>query len=149
MGNPNTGLHFSRNYFKRAQAWHFHEARGTGATFSLPQQMPNSYTSLSFCAWYIIADIVLSYGINTSCINVIKSSYSAQMGSKTTRIKGLNEFLKAELKAGREEATDVFGQRKQTAEESRQQCSRGPIAKRAQFQSAEAGSSQRRTCREL
>ena len=83
----------------------------TGVTFSLPQWTPNSYTSLSFCTWNVIADTVPGYGINTSCIKAIKSTYSAYKGSKTTHKKGMNEFLDVELEAGWKEAADVSRQR--------------------------------------
>jgi len=49
VGNPNTGLRFRENLFEAARAWYFNVAGGAGATFSLPQRTPNSYTSLSFC----------------------------------------------------------------------------------------------------
>jgi len=63
---------------------------------------------------------VPGYGINTSCIKAIKSTYSAYKGSKTTRKKRMNEFLEAELEVGQEEVADVCGQREQTAEKSYQ-----------------------------
>ena len=91
VGNPNTGLHFSNNLSEGAWAWYFHVARGTGATFSLPQRSPNSYTMLSFCTWYVIANAVPGYGMNISCIKAIKSTYSACKGFKTIRKKGMNK----------------------------------------------------------
>ena len=58
--------------------------------------------------WYVIADTVPGYGINTSCIKAIKSTYSACKGSKTTG-KKINEFLEAQLEASQEEVADIFG----------------------------------------
>jgi len=68
MRNLNTSLHFSGNLFEGARAWYFQVARGAGKMFNLPQRTPNAYTSLSFCTWYVIADMVPGYEINASCI---------------------------------------------------------------------------------
>jgi len=46
--NLNIDLHFSGNLFEGARASYFYVAGGTRVMFSLPQQTPNSYTSLSF-----------------------------------------------------------------------------------------------------
>ena len=72
--------------------------------FSLSQRSSNLHTSLSFCTWYVIANTMPGYGMNASCIKAIKSTYSACKGSKNIRKKGMNEYLKAEKKAGAYEA---------------------------------------------
>jgi len=48
VGNLNTGLHFSGNLFKGAQAWYFHMVGGTEVRFNLPQKVLNFYASLGF-----------------------------------------------------------------------------------------------------
>ena len=45
--------------------------------------------------------------MNSICIKQIKALYHAKKGSKNTRLKGMNEFLEAELEAGRAEAADI------------------------------------------
>ena len=92
--------------------------------------------------------MVAGYRINSSCIKASKSTYSACKGSKTTHKKGMNKFLEVELKAGQEEATNVSGQREQTAVESYQKHSRSLIVKHDRSQPTEAGSSQKRIYRE-
>ena len=84
---------------------YFNVAKGTGATLSLPQRTPNSYTTLGFCIWYVIVDTVPGYLINNSCIKGIKSFYYARKDSKNSRLKGMNEFLEAESEACRAEAS--------------------------------------------
>ena len=97
LDNPNLGLHFSDNLYERARVWYFNVAGGMEAKFNLPQKVPNSYASLEFCAWYIIADSVPSYNINSTCIKWIKAMFQVKKGSKTTHLKGMDEFLQAEL----------------------------------------------------
>jgi len=89
-GNLNTGLHFNGNIFEGVRAWYFQVARETGVMFSLPQRSPNEYISLSFCTWYVIADMVLGYEMNASCIKAFKTTYSAYRGSKTILKKRMN-----------------------------------------------------------
>ena len=57
----------------------------------------NSYTSLGFCTWHVITDSVPGYNINNTCIKQIKAMLQANKGSKNTRLKGMDEFLQAEL----------------------------------------------------
>ena len=78
-------------------------AGGRGAIFSLTHKTPNSYMSLGFCMWYIIANTVSSFGINTSCIKAIKSMYNARRGPNASRIQEMNEYLEAKKEAGRYE----------------------------------------------
>ena len=123
-------------YSKGAQAWYFHVAEGTGAMFSLPQISPNAYTNLSFYTWYIIANTVLGYGMNASCIKAINSTYSVM----TVRKKRMNEYLEAEKKAGACEAAErVVG----TAEEHSIKKFRQAMAKRAHPSSFAGGSSRK------
>ena len=63
---------------------------------------------------------MLGYVINISCIKIIKSTYNAFKGSKTTYIRGTNKFLQAELEAGQTEAS---GHREEPTEEPHQKCS--------------------------
>jgi len=116
-------------------------------TFSLPQRTPNSYNSLSFCTRYIIADMVPVYGTNISCIKAIKSTYSACKGSKTTRKKGLNEYLKAEKDAGIYEAAQESERGAKTAKERFAKKSRQALTKRAQPSSSGGGSCRKKAQR--
>jgi len=70
----------------KVPAWYYSIARGTGAIFTLPHKMLNSYASLSFCTWYFMANKVPGFGINTSYIKGIKSMYKAKVGSKGYRM---------------------------------------------------------------
>jgi len=94
VGNPNTDLHFSGNPFDGARAWYFHVARGMEVLSSLPPRSPNAYINLGFCNWYVVANTVLGYEMNTSCIKAIRFSYCAYRGSKTVRKKRMNKFLR-------------------------------------------------------
>jgi len=104
IGNPNASFRFSGNLFEGARAWYYSSAGGTGAIFSLPQQMPNSFMSPGFYTWYIIANTLPGFGINTSCIKAIKFMYNAIKGPITSQMRGMNEYLEAEKEAGRYEA---------------------------------------------
>jgi len=146
LGNPNINLHFSGNLFEGAWAWYFHMAGGTGGMFNFPQWLPNAYASLNFCTWYGIANIVLGYKMNLSCIKAIKSTYSAYRGSKTTRKKGMNEYLEAEKEAGAHEATVSIIE---TTEEHSARRSRQAVAKRSHSSLSAGGSSWKKTRREL
>ena len=59
--------------------------------------------SHGFYTWYIIANTVPSFGINTLCINAIKSMYNARRGPNASWIREVNEYLEAEKEAGRYE----------------------------------------------
>ena len=145
MGNPNSGLHFSGNLFKGTRAWYFHVAVGTGAMFSLPQRSPNAYNSLSFCNWYVIANMVSSYEMNASYIKAIKSTYSAYRRSKTVRKKEMNEYLKVEKETGAYKvARRVVG----TIDEHSIRKSRQAVAKLAHPSPSAGGSSRKKARRE-
>ena len=75
VGNPNLGLHFSGNLHEGERAWYFDVVGGTEARFNLPQKTTNSYTSLGYCAWYMIADSVLEYNINNTSIKRINAMF--------------------------------------------------------------------------
>jgi len=45
---------------------------------------------------------VPKFGINTSCIKGIKSTYKAKVECKGCRMRGMNEYQEAERKAERE-----------------------------------------------
>ena len=75
---------------------------GTGAVFTLPHKTPNSYASLGFCTWYFMANKVPGFGINTSCIKGIKSTYKAKVGSKGCQMRAMTEYQEAEKEAKRE-----------------------------------------------
>ena len=77
-------------------------AGGTGAVFTLPHKMPNSYASLDFCTWYFMANKVLGFRINTSCIKGSKSMYKAKVGSKGCRMRGMTEYQEAEKEVEKE-----------------------------------------------
>jgi len=117
-------------------------AEGTEARFNLSQKIPNSYTSLGFYAWYAIANSVPGYNINNACIRRIKAMLQAKKGSKNTRLKGMDEFLQAELEIGQ---TVAARHKKKPAEESHKKCLRGSIAKCTRSQSTKASSSQKKT----
>jgi len=101
-----------------------------GARFNLPQKTPNSYASIGFCVWHIIANLVPGYNRNNTCIKKIKALYQAKKGSKNTRLKRMNEFLEAELEVGQAKTADISGYGEEIAEESRPKCSGGMIMKR-------------------
>jgi len=84
------------------------------------QKVQNSYASLRFCAWYIIADSVPGYNINSICVKKIKAMFQAKKGSKSTRLKGMGEFLQSELE---DDPTGAAGHEKKPTEESHQWCS--------------------------
>ena len=86
----------------------------------------------------MIADSVLGYNINKTCIRLIKVIFQAKKGSKNPRLKGMDEFLQAELKIGK---TEAAGHGEKPAEEPHQRCSRGAAAKHTRSQFTEAGSS--------
>ena len=68
VSNLNSSLHFSRNLFEGAHAWYFSSAGGTGAIFTLLQKTTNSYISLSFYTWYVIANTIQGYRINCNAL---------------------------------------------------------------------------------
>ena len=47
--------------------------------------------------------------MNNTYIRQIKVVFYAKKGSKNTRSRGINEFLRAELEVEQAEAADVFG----------------------------------------
>ena len=49
-----------------------------------------------------MANKVPGFGIKTSCIKVIKSTYKAKVGSNSYQMRGMTEYQKAEKKAERE-----------------------------------------------
>ena len=49
-----------------------------------------------------MANKVLGFGINTSCIKDIKSTYKAKVGSKGYRMRGMTEYQEAEKESERE-----------------------------------------------
>jgi len=58
-------------------------------------------------------------------------------------MKGMNEFLEAELEASQTKAADISECGKEITEEPCQKCSQGMVAKHTLSQSVEAGSSQK------
>jgi len=65
----------------------------------------------------------------------------AKKGSKNTRLKGMDEFLQAELEIGQ---TETAGHGEKPIEELHQKCSRGAVVKHTQSQFTKAGSSQKK-----
>ena len=49
-----------------------------------------------------MANKVPGFGINTSCIKGIKSTYKTKVGSKGCQIRGITEYQEAEKEARRE-----------------------------------------------
>jgi len=47
----------------------------------------------------VIADSVLGYNTNNTCIRQIKAIFQVKKGSKNTHLKGMDEFLQVELEA--------------------------------------------------
>ena len=113
--------------------------------FSLPQRSPNAYTGLSFCNWYVIANMVPGYEMNILCIKAIKSTYKACKGAKTVHKKGMNEFLEAEKEAG---AYEAAGRIVDTTEEYSVRKSHQAVAKRAHPSPSVSGSSRKKAQRE-
>jgi len=96
--NLNLGLCFSGNLYEGARAWYFNVAGGMEARFNLRQKVLNSYASLEFCTWYVIADLVPGYNINSTCIKKIKAMLQAKKGSKSTRLKGWVNFFRLSMR---------------------------------------------------
>ena len=113
--------------------------------FSLPQRLPNAYTSLRFCTWYVVANMVQHYEMNASCIKTIKITYSACKGSKIVRKKGMNKYLEAEQETG---AYEVALYVVETAEESSVRKYLQAIVKRTHPFSSAGGSSQKKAEKE-
>ncbi|XP_020254093.1 uncharacterized protein LOC109831165 [Asparagus officinalis] len=92
----------------------------TRAIFRLPHKTPNSYTSMSFCNWYFAASRTPNYNLNTSCLKDIRHMYASRRGSKTSRLRGIDEFLSVENQpAGQEEeqgAEPVLGEEQQVVD---------------------------------
>ena len=107
IGNPNLRLRFSGNLFEGARAWYYSVAGGTGAIFTLPHKTPNFYASFSFYSWYFMANQVPGFGINTSYIRGIKSTYKTKLGSKGCRMRGMDEFQAAEKEERGESKREV------------------------------------------
>ena len=140
IGNPNLCLRFSGNLFEGARAWYYIVAGGTGAIFTLPHKTPNFYASFGFCSWYFMANQVPGFGINTSCIRGIKSTYKTKLGSKGCQMRGMNEFQEAEKEEGHESRREVSRTgtaavepepQKLTAKEQPVKRSRRAVAKRS------------------
>ena len=71
--------------------------------------------SLNFCTWYVAANTVPCFRINTSRIKAIKSVYNARIGSKTSRMRGMNEYLEAKKEVGIYEAVQELEHDAKTA----------------------------------
>ena len=115
MGNSNLGLRFSGNLYEGARAWYFSVARETEARFNLSQKVPNSFTNLKFYAWYVIADPVPGYNINSTHIKKIKDLLQATKGSKTVHSRGTGTLPQAGFEV---DPTGAVGQEARLAEES-------------------------------
>ena len=81
------------------------------------------------------------YNINSTYIKKIKAMFQAKKGSKSTRLKGMGEFLQAELAA---DPTGAVRHEEKPAEESHQKGLWG-IMKCTRSQSTEVGSSKKKT----
>ena len=104
VGNPRPQLSVIGNLYEGARAWYYSVAGCTKAVFKLPHKTANSYTSISFCNWYYAASQTPNYNLNTSCLKDIRHMYNLRKGSKTSRLKGIDEFLSIENQsAGQEE----------------------------------------------
>jgi len=77
-----------------------------------------SFTSLGFCAWYVIADFVPGYNIISTCIKKIKALSQAKKGPKAVHLKGTCALPQVGLLV---DPMGVVGQRARLAEESQQQ----------------------------
>ena len=96
IGNPNLGLSASGNLFEGARAWYYFVAGCTGAIFSLPEKVPNSYVTLSYSNWYALASAIPDYNINSTCLRRIKTHFDAKSDSSKTRLPGAKEFIASE-----------------------------------------------------
>jgi len=67
---------------------------------AVPHKTPNCYMSLSFCTWYSVTKKVPGFGLNTSCIKSIKSSYKAKSGSKGSCMQGMSKHIPTKREAG-------------------------------------------------
>ena len=93
-------------------------AGGTEARFNLLQKGLNSYTSLGFCAWYIIVYSIPSYNINSTYIKKIKALFQAKKGFKTARLRGTGALPQSGLEV---DLTGSANKGVTLAEESQQQ----------------------------
>ena len=82
----------------------------------------DSYASLGFSAWYIIADLVPGYNVSSTFIKRNKAMFQAKKGSKTTRLRGTSELLQAGLEV---DPIGVARHRARLVEESQQQYTQG------------------------
>ena len=62
---------------------------------------------------------VLEFGINTSCIKGIKSTYKAKVGTKCCRMRGMTEYQEAKKKVKREARREASRTRAALVSESR------------------------------
>ena len=121
-----------------------------GATFCVPQKIPNSYATPGFCTWYAIAALAPEYNINSMCIKEIKALYSNRKNSKKIYLKGMNELIEVESEASRMRATATTEPEEEATEEPFIRRLQSVISKRPRPQFTEAGSSssQKRARRE-
>ena len=104
--------------------------QGDGAVFSLPHKTPNCYMSLGFYTWYSVTSKVPGFGLNTSCIKSIKSSYKARSGSKGSCMRGMSEYIVAEREADEQEVAAEPESGTGTVEERPTWKTRQAVAKR-------------------
>ena len=109
------------------------------ARFNLSQKVPNSFTCVGFCAWYVTTDFVPDYNINSTYIKKIKAFLQANKGTKTARLRGTGALPQAGLIV---DPTGAVRQGARLAEESQQQYSQG-VMKRTRSLSNEAGLSKK------
>jgi len=76
-------------------------------------------SSLSFCTWYVIANTVTGYRINTRVSR--KPVYNAHKGSKDTHMRGMSKYLEAEREADEYKAAQGL----ECGAETAKQCSMG------------------------
>jgi len=66
-----------------------------------------------------MANKVFGFGINTSCIKGIKSTYKAKVGSKGYQMRGMTEYQEAEREAEKEARRETSRARATLESESR------------------------------
>jgi len=149
VDNPNSGLHFSDNLYERARAWYYFATGGTGAKFNLPQRTPNSLCY----SW--LPHMVRHSGLGAWAQHeryLYKADQGPVLGSEefqSTCLKGMKEFLEAEIEAGQAEAAYLSRCGEEIAEESCPRHSQSTVVKRVQSQSTGVGSNQKRAHQEF
>jgi len=138
IDNLNLSLSTSGNLFEGARAWYYFVVGCTGAIFSLPEKVPNSYVTLSYSNWYALASAIPDYNINSTCLRGIKAHFDMKSTSSKTRLPGAKEFITSEYPSSSEPVPE--------SEQSLPQ-PRTVVCKRARSADVESGAGKKRSRR--